>query len=69
MRERPYWSNAAFVTVLRDPVTRVWSMYTYIRRKSIDFQTRSLLVMIGKLCGCEAQSLDSVQGVYVWRGV
>jgi len=40
---RRYWSGATIVTVLREPVSRVWSFYKYIRRKSIDFQERPLL--------------------------
>ena len=40
IRARPFWANAAVITVLRNPVERVWSMYMYIRRKSGDFQNR-----------------------------
>lgn len=31
--ERPLWSRATTITVLREPVARVWSFYTYMRRK------------------------------------
>lgn len=30
---RPLWSRATTITVLREPVARVWSFYTYMRRK------------------------------------
>lgn len=43
IRARPYWAGAHFVTVLREPVARVWSFYQYVRRKSSEFQTRPLL--------------------------
>lgn len=43
VRARPYWSGAHIITVLREPVSRVWSFYQYVRRKSADFQARPLL--------------------------
>lgn len=43
IRARPYWAGAHTITVLRDPVARVWSFYQYVRRKSSDFQSQPLL--------------------------
>lgn len=43
IRTRPYWAGAHTITVLRDPVARVWSFYQYVRRKSFDFQSQPLL--------------------------
>ena len=43
---RPYWAGSHFVTVLREPVARVWSFYQYVRRKSIEFQDKPLLVFL-----------------------
>ncbi len=40
---RPYWSRASFITVLREPVARVWSFAQYARRKSPIFQQTALL--------------------------
>ena len=46
VQSRPYWAGAHIITVLREPVARVWSFYQYVRRKQPEFQSSSLLVLL-----------------------
>ena len=46
VKQRPAWRDAAYVTLLREPVARVWSFYTYVRRKSAAFQALPLVELM-----------------------
>jgi len=46
IRARPYWVDAHYIIVLREPVSRVWSFYQYVRRKQHEFQSRPLVYFL-----------------------
>ena len=41
-----YWAGGHFITVVREPTARVWSFYSYVRRKSTEFQAVPLLQLL-----------------------